>query len=91
MEVIGQHMRKDQYLFDKGIVMMDGRNIKLGQSTGTKFGTSTTEKLAFYGVTPIVQASNISTLATGGADNDGTARQRVNDVLSLLASYGLMA
>jgi len=37
------------------IIMTDGVNIDLGITTGTKIGLSTTEKLAFFGATPVVQ------------------------------------
>lgn len=35
----------------------DAKNIVLNTTTGTKFGTATTQKLAFYGSTPIVKPS----------------------------------
>lgn len=35
--------------------MVDGANFALGASTGTKFGTSTAQKLSFYNATPITQ------------------------------------
>lgn len=38
-----------------GITIADATNIVLNTTTGTKFGTSTSQKLAFYNSTPIVQ------------------------------------
>ncbi len=36
----------------------DGANLVFGTSTGTEIGTGATQKLAFYGATPIVQPAN---------------------------------
>jgi hypothetical protein len=40
-----------------GIQPADGTNVIVGSTTGTKIGTATTQKLAFYNSTPIVQPS----------------------------------
>lgn len=60
-----------------GITLADATNIALDTTTGTKIGTATTQKLAFFNSTPIVQPANTSDikdalialglLATGGA------------------------
>jgi hypothetical protein len=57
--------------------MNDGVNIAFGTTTGTKLGTATTQKMGFYGVTPVVQPTsttdirqaliNVGLIATGGA------------------------
>jgi len=39
----------------------DGVNLALGTTTGTQIGTATTQKLALYGKTPIVQQGAITT------------------------------
>ncbi len=38
--------------------MLDGSNIAFGTTTGTLLGTTTTQKLGHYGITPIVQPAN---------------------------------
>lgn len=44
------------------VTMSDGANASLGTTTGTKIGTATNQKLAFFNATPIVQPSgNIAT------------------------------
>jgi hypothetical protein len=43
---------------------LDGLNFVFGSTTGTKFGTATTEKVAFYGSTPIVQPGATTDLGT---------------------------
>jgi len=60
----------------------DATNFSLGTTTGTKIGTATTQKLAFWNATPVVQPVNttaIDTLlvdtglrATGGVSNFAT-------------------
>jgi hypothetical protein len=37
--------------------IVDGGNIKLGTTTGTKIGTSTSQKLGFFNATPVVRPS----------------------------------
>lgn len=39
------------------LTLLDGDNLILGTSTGTKIGTGATQKLGFYGATPVVQRS----------------------------------
>lgn len=47
------------------ITIADANDIALGTTTGTKFGTATSQKLAFFNSTPIVQPSgNIFTALT---------------------------
>jgi hypothetical protein len=46
------------------ITPIDGGNFVLGATTGTKFGTATTQKLAFYNSTPIVQPANTVAIDT---------------------------
>ena len=51
------------------ITFGDAVNIVLNTSTGTKIGTATSQKLAFFNATPIVQHSaieNITTSASSG-------------------------
>lgn len=57
----------------------DGQNIVLGTTTGTKIGTSTSQKLGFYNVTPIVQAQ----LSTGTG-------KTVDNVITALQNLGLV-
>jgi len=42
----------------------DGVNLALGTATGTQLGTAATQKLGFYGATPIVQPANTTDLRT---------------------------
>ena len=68
----------------------DAKNITLGTTTGTKFGTATTQKLAFYNSAPIVQGAAVAD-ASGGATIDAEARTAVNSLLARIRSLGLIA
>lgn len=54
-----------------GVVhLSEGGDLVLGTTTGTKIGTSTTQKIGFYNATPVVQpaaVANITTTATSGS------------------------
>lgn len=47
---------------DTANVTITDRDVVLSATTGTKFGTTTGEKLAFYGATPVVQPANTVSL-----------------------------
>jgi len=61
--------------------LSDAVNIALNTSTGTKLGTSTTQKLGFWNATPVVRATVTGTNTLTVLDS----------LLSTLATYGLIA
>ena len=66
----------------------DGSNIPLGTTTGTKIGTSTSQKLGFYNKTPITQPAGISA-PSGGGTQDTQARTAITSIINALNSLGL--
>ena len=64
----------------QNLQIADQKNIILDTSTGTKIGTTTSQKLAFYNSTPIVQPSGIN--AVSGLINLG--------LLASSATYGVL-
>lgn len=80
-------------------------DIVLGTTTGTKFGTATTQKLGFYNATPVVQQATTGTttgFTAGGpansvhADstftgNSGTKAYTIGDIVRALKNLGLLA
>lgn len=62
-------------------------NFVFGTGSGTKLGTATSQKLAFYGKTPIVQPSQV---ASPTADVT-SLKQSVDAIRTLLVNLGLMA
>jgi len=56
-------------LSNSAFTIGDANDIAVGTTTGTKIGTATTQKLAFYNATPVVQptaVADITTVATVG-------------------------
>lgn len=70
--------------------MADAKNIIFNATTGTKIGTATTQKLAFYNATPIVQGASVAD-AAGGAVIDVEARAAINALISRIEALGLIA
>ena len=60
------------------INIVDTKNLEFSTGTGSQIGTATAQKLAFWGVTPVVQPI----LATGAAAT-------VDDVLTMLQAVGI--
>jgi hypothetical protein len=65
----------------------DGGNIAVGTSTGTEIGTSTSQKLGFYGKTPVIQ----QTMGSSTASSSWTSVEQgmLNTVWALLRTMGL--
>lgn len=53
---------KDNFIVDTSFTIDDACNIGLGTTTGTQIGTAATQKLGFYGATPVDQAANTEDL-----------------------------
>jgi hypothetical protein len=82
--------KTDRYTFAKLVQMLDGRNVQLGKTTGTKIGTAADQKLAFYGATPIIRQGGIST-PSGGATVDAASRTAITLVINALRNVGLIS
>ena len=68
----------------------DAVNIIFNATTGTKIGTATTQKLAFFNSTPVVQGVAVAD-ASGGATIDAEARTAINTLLARIRVFGLIA
>jgi hypothetical protein len=67
----------------------DFEQVTYNGPSGAQIGKSATEKVGFYGATPVVQGSAVTTLATTPTATDiATA---VNSIISRLQSVGLIA
>lgn len=79
-------------------------NFEFGTTTGSKFGTATTQKIGFWNATPVVQPSGTgeTTGFTAGAGtnvtdqstftgNVGATAYRISDVVKALKQIGLLA
>ena len=79
--------RIDRTEFNNPVVF--NNNIVIGKN-GTKFGTSTSDKIAFFGTAAIIQPATISD-PSGGATVDSAARTAINTLIDRLHSLGLIA
>ena len=62
-EELGQFLKSDRFAVYKTMQFLDGRNVQLGQTTGTKIGIATTDKLGFWAKTPVIQQANAAQAA----------------------------
>lgn len=91
--------KTDRFTFEKLIQLLDGRNLQLGKTTGSKIGTATDQKLAFFNSTPIIQQTTSSqTAATFAANTSGISDDTatwdgytVGDIVAILQAFGLIA
>lgn len=87
----------------KNIKIVDGHDVILETTNGTKIGTATNQKLGFFNATPIVQptaAGASGYAAVGGTNvnsNDtftggvGSTAYTVGDIVAIMKNLGLMA
>ena len=79
--------RRRGFLPLDGGTMTDGANVALGSTTGTKVGTATSQKLGFYGATPVVQPTMGA--ATAGSSYTSTEQGMLNAVYAAVRALGL--
>lgn len=86
------------------VTLSDAVNVVLNATTGTKFGTATTQKLAFFNSTPVVQPAGTGNV-TGFVAGSGTASKSdsvwagaagasaytVGDIVTALKALGFLA
>ena len=102
-EEFDEFLASDRYVFHKLVQFLDGRNIQVGTTTGTKIGTAVSQRLSVYGVTPIIQRSGSAQAAvvTTGATTTtpwGYATEAqanaiitlVNELRQALVSFGVI-
>jgi hypothetical protein len=69
------------------LTLADAANVIVGSTTGTKVGTSATQKLGFYGATPVVRP----TATPADATDLATALTLLNNLKAKLIALGLVA
>lgn len=85
----------DRYVFQKNSEFLDGRNLQAGLTTGTKIGTASTQKLGFWGATPVIQASAINAPSAPSASYSqaeaASAVTAINNIRTALTNAGITA
>lgn len=85
-------VRTDRYVFARDLQIEDNRNIRLSGTTGSRIGTASTQKMGFFGGTPIVRPSAVSIPTITGSDSDASARQAISDLYNnVIKALGLSA
>ena len=93
-------IKSDRYTVHKRMQFLDKVDIDFAAANGTKIGTVLTQKLAFYGLTPIIQQSSTGE-TTGASDldvqytttftgNNGSTAYTILDIVKHLKNYGLL-
>lgn len=87
-----------KFTFSDDVEIADAKNLVLNSTTGTKIGTATSQKLAFYNSSPIVQVTTGVTGAkftanSGTAVNDASTFDgyTIGQIVKALRNYGLLA
>ena len=70
-------------------IAANGRDFVLDTTTGTKFGTATTQKLSFFNATPVVQPTGGA--ATAGAIYTATEQDMLQKAYDCLRTLGLLS
>lgn len=73
-----------KFTFSDDVELSDAKNLIVGTTTGTKIGSGSTQKLGFWGVTPVAQQASIVALT------DGTSGAAGNDIGDPDLGAGLM-
>ena len=76
--------------FFAGDIDIESGNIITDTTTGMKIGTSTTQKIGLWNVTPVVQPAHVAD-PSGGATVDTECRAAVVSILAQFATIGLHA
>ena len=87
-------IKNKKLVFPFPIQILDGNDITIGQTTGTRIGTTADQKLAFLGATPIAKQTgvlrNVSIDPTSDpAGWDVYARAGVQSINTALTNLGL--
>ena len=92
---LDRSLKGDYIIFNKGSQFQDGKNVQFGKTTGTKIGTNSTEKIGFFGATPVVrQTANTAPSGGGSGSTDAidiSARTAIGQIRTTLNNLGLTA
>jgi hypothetical protein len=83
-EELSGFIKSDRYLFHKLIQILDGQNLQIGRTTGTKIGTNTDQKLGFFGTTPVDKPETVADPTNPGANYNQTVAQSAVDAIDYI-------
>ena len=79
-------LKTDGSLVVVGDLTLSASDIISDTTTGTKFGTATTQKIGFYNATPVVQGASVA-----DATDAASAITQLNALISRIEATGLIA
>ena len=77
----------ERWVFQQHLQLFDGKNIQVAKGTGTQIGTEAAQKIAFHGVTPVIQAAAID----APAETSASLKVAVDAIRVALTNKGLTA
>jgi hypothetical protein len=102
-KMLADFIGSDRYTTQKDLQIFDGRKIIAGTANGLIIASAGTEKLGFFGNTPVVQFDNPTgrqdTSGSSGVDmstghrfngNTGSDYYSVGDIVFALKQYGIL-
>ena len=94
-ERLAHHIKQSKYVFDRPIQIQDGNDVLLAQGIGTRFGTSSTQKISFLGTTPrvvwpAIPHPNIQGAAYNQTDAE-SLRSAVESLMDIQKAFGFLA
>lgn len=89
-EELSKFMKQSKFVFDRPVQVLDGNDIIMGQTFGTRIGTSATQKIGFFGVDPVAQQPMVD-IPSGGATVDQVCRDAVTHIIGDMRALGLNA
>jgi len=87
-QIVYSFARQDRFTFQKNIEFFGANEIKLIGTNGLKLGTTVTQKIGFFGATPVVAQAG----AAGTADATYSANEvtMINNMYTAMRNYGLL-
>lgn len=72
-----------------GLFFADGKNLEFNTNLGNKIGTSSSQKIGFWGATPVTQPPKIGTIASSASQED--IANQLNLVIKALRDIGIIS
>lgn len=76
-------------LLSDTVTIADAKNVVLNATTGTKFGTATTQKIGFLNATPVAQQTGGA--ATAGASYTAAEQSMIQKAYDCLRTFGFLS
>lgn len=89
-EEIARYQQFQNPTFNKHIKLENGVDISTTGDRGSRIGTSSNEKLGFFGAQPVVQQSSI-TSPSGGGTVDSESRTAIGSIITTLRTLGFIS